>query len=199
MDTDKLQSFKANIQTKIDKILAEFAEGKLNREQFHALYERYNSQMELAEKAEDTATIGNDGGTIMIRQKFMGKAQGMIIFANDSGNVIETLGTFGLAMTEVVTVLDDFTQEWKAKRTVDRAVRAVSGGQWLLFVGGAYTTSVTLFKNEPSGYQTKVIQRMHGEFEAANKQLFKTGKAQAASLVFPFQSFVVRNLETPTS
>ncbi len=199
MDADKLQSFKATVQGKIDGILAEFAEGKLNREQFHALYERYNAQMELAEKTEGSTPANNDGGTIVIKEKYMGKAQGMIIFANDTGNVIETLGTFGLAMTEVLPVLDEFTREWKAGRVVDRAVREASGNQWLLFVAGNHTTIVTQFQNEPSGYQTTVIQRMHKEFEEANKTLFQSKRADAATLVFPFYSFVKRSMGNKAS
>jgi len=196
MDNAKLQNYKDQVQGKMDNLLAEFADGKLNREQFHALYERYNAQMEFAEKSVSGAHIAADGGTVVIRDKFMGKAQGLIIVSNDSGNVIETLGTFGVAMTTVLPVLADFTREWREGHVVDRVVRKAGDDQWLLFVAGRYTTVVTVFKNEPSAYQTQVIQRMHTEFEDANSTLFKKrGNVDATQLVYPFHSFVTRNLK----
>lgn len=192
----KLEAFKTEVQHKIANLLEEFAEGKLNREQFHALYERYNAQLELAEKATNSdVPLAKDGGTMVLRDKYMGKAQGLIIFANDSGNVIETLGNFGVAMDRVLPVLTEFTQEWKAGRIVDRAVRKAGEDEWLLFVAGKFTTIVTLFKHEPSGYQTHVIQRMHKEFEEANHALFEAqNTVDATRLVYPFFSFVKRNL-----
>ncbi|MEL6149443.1 MAG: hypothetical protein AAFU54_13760 [Chloroflexota bacterium] len=194
MAQNKLEAFKAEVQAKINRVLEEFAEGKLNRDQFHAIYERYNSQMELAEKAtSNDVPVDEDGGTMVLREKLMGKAQGLIIFDNKSGNVIETLGAFGVGMAEVQPILQEFTSEHKAGR-VDRAVRPASDKQWLLFVAGKFTTVVTLFKNEPSGYQTTVIQRMHGEFENANHGSFENDRIDAAQLVFPFYSFVKRNL-----
>ncbi|MEM6282876.1 MAG: hypothetical protein AAF787_11830 [Chloroflexota bacterium] len=195
MAQNKLEAFKEEVQTKINRILEEFAEGKLNRDQFHAIYERYNSQMELAEKATTTdVPVQEDGGTMVLREKYMGKAQGLIIFDNRSGNVIETLGGFGVGMAEVQPILQDFTAELKAGRIVDRAVRPASDNRWLLFVAGKFTTVVTLFQNEPSGYQTTVIQRMHGEFENANHGAFENDKIDAEQLVFPFYAFVKRNL-----
>jgi Cft2 family RNA processing exonuclease len=196
MDKAKLQHYKDEVQGKIDNLLAEFAEGKLNREQFYALYERYNAQMEFAEKsATGAAHMAADGGTVVIRDKYMGKAQGLIIVLNESGNVIETLGTFGVAMTTVLPVLDDFTREWRNGHIVDRVVREAEDNQWLLFVAGRFTTVVTVFKHEPSAYQTQVIQRMHGEFEDANSTQFtKSGDVDATQLVYPFHSFVTRSL-----
>lgn len=192
----KLDAFKTEVQKKIANLLEEFSEGKLNREQFHALYERYNAQLELAEKATTAdVPVAKDGGTMLLRDKYMGKAQGLIIFANESGNVVETLGSFEVAMDRVLPVLLEFTEEWKAGRIVDRAVRQAGKDEWLLFVAGQFTTVVTLFKHEPSGYQTHVIQRMHKEFEEANQAQFRTGEdVDAARLVYPFFSFVKRNL-----
>ena len=195
MANEKIQAFKTEIQQKIADVLEEFAQGKLNREQFHAIYERYNAQLEFADKALDMESVpANDGSTIAIREKFMGKAQGLIIFSNQTGNVIETLGEFGMSMTELVPVLDEFTQEWQAGRVIDRAVRNTQNGQWLLFVAGAFTTVSTLFTNEPSGYQIQVIRRMHHEFEEANQTLLAKNDIDAAQLVYPFYSFVRRNL-----
>lgn len=193
----KLAAFKADVEQKIAKLLEEFAEGKLNREQFHALYERYNGQIELAEKAingGDVALGEADGGTIVLREQYMGKARGLMIFANETGDVVETLGQFGVSMAEIAPVLGSFTQQLEAGITVERVVRQVSAEAWLLFIAGDYTAVVIVFQHEPSQYQTVVLQRMHTEFENANKTLFEAGVFDPARLVFPFLSFVTRTM-----
>jgi len=193
----KIQNFKDEVQRKISDVLEEFAQGQLNRKQFHAIYERYNAQLELADQALNTADIPtNDGTTIAIRQDLMGKAQGLILFASESGNVIETLGNFGLSMTELLPVMDEFLREWEAGRVTDRAVRPAANKQWLLFVAGKYSVVATLFTNEPSGYQVQVIRRMHREFEAANEARLSQSNIDAAELVYPFYAFVERNLRS---
>ena len=47
----KMQVFKAQTQEKIRKLIAEFAEGMVSREQFHVIYERYTSQLAMADMA----------------------------------------------------------------------------------------------------------------------------------------------------
>lgn len=196
MGNDKLNAFRESVQKKINNLLEEFAEGKLNREQFHVLYERYNSQMELADKASDESlnSIAADGGTLAIREKHMGKARGMIIFDAKTSSIVETLGAFTVNLAEVLPVINQFSEQVKAGKTVDRVVKQVSEKQWLLFDGGQYTSIVTLFQNEPSHYQTVVIQRMHKEFEEANHAIFEKGSRAADELVYPFLSFVTRTM-----
>ena len=47
----KMQVFKTQTQEKIRKLIAEFAEGMVSREQFHVIYERYTSQLAMADMA----------------------------------------------------------------------------------------------------------------------------------------------------
>lgn len=194
--TNRMEVFKTEVQEKINNLLQEFSEGKLNREQFYAIYERYNSQIELAEKALQGADVQIDdsGATVVLREKYMGKARGMMVYANEGGNVIETLGNFNVSMTEMIGVLDKFTRAVASGHTLERVVRRVSDEQWVLFVPGQYTTAVTQFNHEPSRYQTVVIQRMHTEFENANRPFFINNIFDPEELVFPFLSFVQKQV-----
>jgi len=197
--SDKMKAFKAEVEGKIDKLLKEFADGKLNREQFYAVYERYNSQIELVEKALNGGDVKIDtqaGGTIVLKEKYMGKARGAMIFVSKTGDVIETLGTFGVAMTEIIPVLDRFTEQLAEGHTIERVVRQVTDKEWLLFIAGAYTHIVTVFNQEPSRYQTMVIQRMQREFENANRSLFEQGVYDPEKLVYPFRSFVTKSFRS---
>ncbi|MEO0562378.1 MAG: hypothetical protein AAF125_09695, partial [Chloroflexota bacterium] len=138
-----------------------------------------------------------DGGTVLLKQKYMGKARGLLILVNESGDVIETLGSFGIAMSEIVPVLERFTMQLKENRTIERVVRQVNDKDWLIFIAGKFTTIVVVFNHEPSRYQTVVMQRMHKEFENANKALFEAGNFDPTGLVFPFLSFVTKSMRGP--
>jgi hypothetical protein len=198
MSNEKMQAFKAELQIKMSRLLDEFAEGKLNRDQFHAIYERYNAQMELADQSlgGDSVNLNaEEGGTILLRNRYMGKAQGLIIFDIRTGNIIETLGRVEVAMTEIAPTIGYFTEELMVGRVVERVVKQVSENEWLLFLVGEFTSVVTLFQNEPSSYQTVTMQRMHTEFENANRALFlRRMPISADQMVFPFLSFVQRSM-----
>jgi hypothetical protein len=96
---NKIQALKAQIQAKIQKLLTEFAEGAISREQFHAVYERYTSQLAMAEMAIRSSSP--DMVMVWCRtarprwssKKSMGKAVGMPI-ATTAAALLETLGDF---------------------------------------------------------------------------------------------------------
>lgn len=197
MTDKKVEAFKAIIQEKINKLLQDFAEGKLNREQFHVIYDRYNGQLQFAEQAlNDAAFLGqnNTSETYVIKEKFMGRAQGLIIYSNRSGSVVETLGNFSIPLTDLL-LLDEFTEHMKRGERLEWRVQELEDGRWLLFVGGQFTTVVTVFDHEPSRVQARELERLHRDFETANAALFQRGNVEADKLAVPFHSFVVKKVK----
>jgi hypothetical protein len=201
MVSDKVQAFKAQIQTKIQKLLAEFAEGVISREQFHAVYERYTSQMALADMAAlsamPDAVIGvvQDGPpTIAVKEAHMGKAIGMTIYNNRNGTLLETLGEFDVPPEKLAPILNDFTMMMESGRMVEREVRKIGTKQWLMFAAGKHTTVVTLFHNEPSELQSREIERLHHDFEEANHTFFRNGHVDSSKLAYPFLVFVQKKV-----
>ncbi len=200
--TSKVQAYKAIIQQKIQKLLTEFAEGAISREQFHAVYERYTSQLALADmaalsKAPD-AVMGmmQDGqSTIAVKEAHMGKAIGMTIYNNRNGTLLETLGEFDVPPDKLAPILNDFTMLMESGKRVDREIRKISAKQWLMFAAGRFTTVVTLFHNEPSDLQSREIERLHHDFEEANQLFFKGTLVDASKLAYPFLVFVERKMK----
>lgn len=200
--TSKVQAYKAIIQQKIQKLLTEFAEGAISREQFHAVYERYTSQLALADmaalsKAPD-AVMGmmQDGqSTITVKEAHMGKAIGMTIYNNRNGTLLETLGEFDVPPDKLAPILNDFTMLMESGKRVDREIRKISAKQWLMFAAGRFTTVVTLFHNEPSDLQSREIERLHHDFEEANQLFFKGTLVDASKLAYPFLVFVERKMK----
>lgn len=198
----KIQALKAQIQEKIQKLLAEFADGAISREQFHAVYERYTSQLAMAEMAMRSSSpdmvmgMVQDGtSTLVVKEKHMGKAVGMTIYNNRSGTLLETLGDFDVPPEKLSPILNDFSLMMDSGKLVEREVRKIGAKQWLLFAAGNFTTVVTLFHNEPSEQQSREIERLHHDFEQANASFFGKGQVDAAKLAYPFLVFVQQKMK----
>ncbi|MGQ9888480.1 MAG: hypothetical protein ACUVSX_08335 [Aggregatilineales bacterium] len=199
--SDQAQAFKAQVEGKIQALLAEFADGKLNREQFNALYERYSGQLALAQQALASGKLaadqlrGDGESTIAIKHEHMGKAVGLAIYQNCTGVRIETLGAFDVSAYVVSPVLNDFNHMTEPERLMAQRVVALPGQRWLLFAGGRYTTVATLFHNEPSPHQVREILRLHADFEVANAALLEQGgHLDGQQMAYPFLVFVQQKL-----
>lgn len=202
MSSNKITELKAQLQAKIQKLLSEFAEGTISREQFHVVYERYTSQMAMADMALRSTSpdmvlglVQGDGtSTVAIKEQHMGKAIGMTIYNNRSGTLLETLGDFEVPPAKLAPILNDFSLLMESGKLVEREVRKIGAKQWLLFAAGRFTTVVTLFHNEPSELQLREIERLHHDFEEANKAFFTKGTVDAAKLAYPFLVFVQQKM-----
>ncbi|GIL09231.1 MAG: hypothetical protein BroJett033_7420 [Chloroflexota bacterium] len=200
---DRARDFKDQVEGKIQALLKEFADGKLNREQFNALYERYSGQLAVAQQAaasdSPAAFAEAHGGgqtTIAIKQEHMGKALGLVIYQNRTGVSVETLGDFDVSAFVISPVLNDFTRMMEAQRLIEHRTIQLDDRRWLLFAGGRYTTVVTLFRNEPSPAQVREIMRLHNDFEIANAPLLERGgQPDGRKLAYPFIVFVQQKLK----
>ncbi len=198
---DKAQSFKMQVIDKIQSLLHEFAAGDLNREQFNALYERYSGQLALAQQVLESGNADMLGQnkdkntTIALRQEHMGKALGMSIYQNRTGVSIETLGEIEVSPFVISPVLNDFSRLMEAGKPIEQRVEMLAEKSWLLFTGGSYSTVVTLFRNEPSPLQMREIERLHHDFEVANKQYLEKGNLDSKKLAYPFMVFIQQKLK----
>jgi hypothetical protein len=200
----RAEAFKNEVQKKIKNLIAEFAEGKISREQFHVIYERYNAQLEITEHAllsgnPDAISIVQGGPpTVAVKESLTGKAIGLVIYHNRSGTVVDTLGNFEVPVSRISGILNDFTLMMQSSKLIDRRVEKVAARQWLLFAAGLYTTIVTLFHNEPSQMQSREIERLHHDFEEANRAHLQREVVDSSKLAYPFLVFVQQKLKKPT-
>ncbi len=194
--SDRVNALRAQIQGKIESLVQEFAEGQISREQFHVIYDRYSSQLALADMAAQSMAPGTildtvNGGesTIAVKEQHMGKAIGMSIYRRVGSTLLETLGSFEVAPEQVRRIVSDF-KGWGS----DYETRQIGPRQWLLIRTGRASTVVTLFHNEPSQMQVNVIARLHGDFERANAAFFKGDSVDAGKLAYPFLTFIQQTI-----
>ena len=196
----KAELFKTEIQGKIKNLLQEFVDGKISREQFNILYERYDVQLSLANEAIAAKQGGGfeemAGGmsTFAVRKATEGKAVGLAIYHHRSGTFIETLGDFDAGPKETTPILSELSLKMETHEYVEPMIRSIRKGVWLMFASRDYTTVITMFRNEPSPQQVKEIVRLHHDFEEANKRLLGANMIHANKLAVPFLAFVQKKL-----
>lgn len=190
------QLFKRQIQAKINALLDEFAAGRISREQFHLLYERYSARLEIAEHAifsgnPDAIAIAQTGpNTLDIRAKTEGKAIGVLVYHHRSRRMLETLGNFTGTLENLTQKLEDISSAISKGRLVEPSLEKHEKDRWLLYTTAAHTTVITRFRNEPSRRQIADIERMHYEFEHANRHLLAAATLDGRHMAYPFIVFV---------
>ncbi len=192
------QAFIEQIQEKMRRISKEFAAGEINRDQFHRLYDHYQSQVMftlqiLAETDGSLLSQLPSGETIAIRKQFMAKARAMAVYYHTTGLLLETIGDFDVPTSVLGPLLNDLNDRILSGNAAEPQLKAL-GREWVLVVTGRFTTSIMQFSNEPTTRQISIIGAMHHDFEAANDAALRSGRAEASTLVFPFQSVVRKSM-----
>lgn len=197
----KAQAFRMKVIDKIQALLNEFAEGKLNQEQFNVLYERYSGQLAMAQQALESGSaeaikqVPGGKSTIALKEEYMGKAVGLVIYQNKTGAAIETLGDFEVSAFVISPILNEFTRMMESHEAIPPRVEKLKDKRSLLFTGKGYTTVVTLFHNPPSPLQIQEIERLHQDFETANAALLEKGLPDSKKMAYPFIVFVQQKLK----
>lgn len=192
----KALAFKESVEAKIRNLIEEFAEGRISRDQFHLIYERYSAQLSIATHAmvsgnpDAVAIVQGGPPTIAIREASTGKAIGLLIYHNRSATVLETLGELEVGQAQFQTILNDYTAKLNSGSRADRRVERFGDKQVLMFNAGKFTTVVTQFSNAPSEMQNREIARLHLDYERANASALNAAKVEGQSLACPFLIFV---------
>lgn len=196
--TTEAKAFRALLEEKIQNLVEEFANGKISREQFHILYERYNGRLAIANQAllsgnPEAIQIAQSGPpTMLVRDMYQGKAIGMVIYHNKSGRILETLGDFDAPETKVAGILKEISQKMAENAYLDHRLEKLDRQKWMLFAPRTFSTVVTIFLNEPAVAQMRDIERLHHDFETANHTSLDSDTVDGSKLAYPFLAFVQR-------
>jgi hypothetical protein len=197
--------FIAQTQLKMEQLVDDFAAGKLNREQFHVLYDRYQTQINgvqliLLENDPSAWSEALDNvETIALRKKLLAKATGMVIYHNGSGTLLDSLGQFSLEGSEVsrlMTKLDAkiakgaVTKAEVFNMTHQGALAVETSKGWAYVIKGQLVTTVTTFTHEPTKDQRETMARLHRDFENANVVHLRKTQVSVDELAMPFHVFV---------
>lgn len=188
-------------RSKMEKLVEEFADGRLNREQFHTLYDRYQTQINgVQTMIRDTDPDGwqqmIDGErTIAIRKRLMGKAKGMLIYNDKTGILLDTMGDFSVDPLLISELLKKLGEEEKEKaRSEDASDNCMAvetkDNSWVFLARGKFTTIVTAFTREPTSDQQETLMQLHKDFERANASLLEKSGVTVNELAMPFRVLI---------
>ena len=205
MSTDSLkkaEAFRNEVLKKINKAVQEFAEGKLSAEQFQAIYTRYTEHLSIANMAVMSGQEGsidavqNDGtSTIALRNNLQGKAMGLMIYHNKSGTIVETLGNPDVPIDTIGPLFNEISIQMESGKRVEPVIKKLGEKQWLALAAGRFTTIATQFRHEPARQQILELERLHTDFEDANKVALQRATPDTKNMAYPFVVFVEKRIK----
>ena len=191
------QKYLVKVRTKMNDLAANFADGKINRQQFQDLYSHYQKEVAMIEQFLNTDPDSDawkqamaEGQSILIRRKHAARFLGFAIYDHESGMPLRTSGEFGIEPALFVPMLHSYRSA--TKEIFGSMVRStqIEGGKWLCFISGKRTTTIALFSTEPSKNRIDTLDHLQSVFEHANQNLLGRPGLDPDLLVCPQEYFL---------
>ena len=195
MRQDRAASALERLREKMAVVAQEYAEGKINRVQFHVIYQRYQEQRDITErllkrdpKTGAWRTVIQPGHTSFLREHFEAKVESFAIYHTALAKRIILTGTLQLPRQQVLPILSKLQVVARKQGSPGTAKRKLKDDRVVLFVPGVYALSVAVFSLDPAVAQVEMIQDMHRDFEQANRQVLEHQIFDPREMVFPHRA-----------
>jgi len=180
------------IRVKMELISDEFAQGKINSVQFHAMYKRYSEQRTIIEKLIERdpdsdawqRVMSVKGQTGFLRSQFAAQAQYYAVMrvgstrSMISGGKIAPDDALLAAMAGKLWTLPNRPNPGLARKSMP-------GGQWVIVATGTHAATIVVFSLEPANAQARLVRDLHADFERANAFALDRGQVVLERMVFP--------------
>ena len=185
------------LRGKMELVSDEFAQGKINRAQFNAVYKRYSEQRTIIERLiarnPDSEAwkqvIGVKGQTGFLRDHFEAQPLYFVAYRHHHFEPI-TAGGKQKANDELIKPV--LTLVWslptRPKNGLGR--KPIGDMQWLILACGDHAATVVMFSLEPSIAQARLVRDLHADFERANQAALARGWIVPERMVFPQRALV---------
>ncbi len=188
------------LRQKMARVAEEYAQGKLNRAQFHAIYQRYKEQRDITEamiqrdpKTGAWQNVVQPGLTGFLRRHFESQVISYTIYHIARQQLIVRTGRFQLPENQVLPILGRLQKLIVAAQQPPRlARRKLKDDRFVVLAPGMLTVSIVVFSIEPAVAQLEMIQDVHRDFERANLQLLQQERFNPREMVFPHRALFER-------
>ncbi|MBN1964189.1 MAG: hypothetical protein JW910_06060 [Anaerolineae bacterium] len=179
------------LRKRMTVIAQEFAAGKLNRAQFHAMYNRYSEQRNIIERllarnpqSQAWQQVARPGHTSFLREHFASRLlyYALYVLGQEDAMLRYGEGTLPPEVQAIVRVLPGFISD---RGPLAPARKRVRDGRWLVVVPGVFTVSFGIYSLEPATQQMRRLADLHGDFERANVHTLRRKDYAIERLVFP--------------
>jgi hypothetical protein len=185
-----------SIRQKMERLADEFAQGRLNRAQFNAVYRRYSEQRAIIERLLERdpqsdawrQVVAPRGQTGFLRAQYQAQTEWFAVYAQ-GGTRLFYSGTD----PRVIASLDGtLGRVWEMpQRPAHGLGRLVlPNGSWMLIATGEYAATAVSFSQEPAVAQARLVRDLHADFERANRESLARRWYEADRMVFPQRALV---------
>ncbi len=180
------------LRRKMEVIADEFAQGKINRAQFNAMYKRYSEQRTIIERLLERdpnsqawkQVIGGNGQTGFLRTHFEALPLYYVVYRHNNFEPILSGGKHRPDDEQIKPVLNlVWSMPSRPKNGLGR--KPLGETQWLILACGDHAATVVLFSQEPSTGQARLVRDLHADFERANQAALARGWIVPERMVFP--------------
>jgi hypothetical protein len=186
-----LRLFLQQLRGKMAQLAEDFAQGKLNRMQFHQIYAHYQRQRQEVEEALVSAAGPESlppsvaiGLTGVLRERHAAKILSYAIYDNNTSLPLASVGTFRVDTSLLVPMLSSFRSAATEMFGAGLRSTEIEGGRWLCFVPGNFATLIVLFSVEPARVQITLVEDLHRDFEVANRASLASGRGREVAELF---------------
>lgn len=183
------------LRQKTARVAAEFANGKINRAQFVALYAHYNEKRIIIERllerdpnTQAWQSVASDGQTTFLRQHYASRVLSYAIYFHDKLQPLITQGQPSLPEDITFKILTAIRLVRRSQRTLSAQRKQIDESHWAVFIPAEFTTAIAMFWLEPSARQVLLVQDLHHDFERANHALLVRGIQDSEQYVFPHRA-----------
>ncbi|MEP7290867.1 MAG: hypothetical protein ABI835_03740 [Chloroflexota bacterium] len=184
------------LRNKMALIADEFGNGKINRAQFDALYQRYGEQRTIIERLierdpESSAwkQVLGVGQTGFLRQHFEAQALYYVVYRHNQPEPILSSGKQQPVLALIEPALRRiWSMNFRPQQGLGR--RAIGDSQWLLIATGDQAATAIMFSLEPSIAQARLVRDLHADFERANAAALARGWIVPERMVFPQRALI---------
>jgi len=190
----------ALLRQKMELVASEYAEGRINRAQFNAMYGRYSEQRTIIERIlernpESKAwkqVIGTAGHTSFLRQHFEAEPLYFLVYRHRLPEPLTAGGKQEPDMSQIAPILKALWTIPNRPKT-GLARKNLGDNRWLVLAMGENALTIVVFQKEPAVAQAALVRDMHADFETANQAALTRPVIHADRMVFPQRALVEGN------
>jgi hypothetical protein len=185
-----------HIREKMQRVAADYAEGRLNRAQFNAIYGHYSEQQTIIARIIERdpgnpawRQVAAPGHTSFLRRYFESQVMFYVVFLHHNPRPIAAGGVEPEDARD--RVVRQLRMLWDMPEIpVDGLARKMlDDGRCIVLAPGRHAVTVAIFSIAPSAHQFNLIRDTHSDFERANQIALERGYAPD-KMVFPQRALI---------
>ncbi len=184
------------LRLKMEQVANEYADGRLNRAQFNAIYGRYNEQRTIIERLIQRdphnhawQQVAIPGHTSFLKSHFEARILYFVVYSINNPMLLMMGGQNQPDMLHIEPILNTLLKMPNRPRS-GLARKAMGEGHWMALALGENAVTIVLFMLEPSTAQLNRIRDLHADFERANRPALLRETQSLDKMVFPQRALV---------